>query len=195
MAKRHRCGTDIPAGLTKEAREERKRFERAYLKLLEEPGEISLSILVWGQNPKKKTAASNKRRQIRDELLRRGHNAMFSEEISITSGNLSEKSKEFAQACAAHLVIILVEDAPGALAEFHDFCDHPKIAPKLYVIVPDKYKDGYSGQGALKDLEAAYGGVYWYQDSEMTDCDLLQRTTDRAEALRHIIYRHGSIFK
>ena len=61
---------------------------------------------------------------------------MFSEDLPIQTGNISEKSKEFAQARAAHLIIILVEDAPGALAEAHDFCNHPDIAPNVYVMIP-----------------------------------------------------------
>jgi hypothetical protein len=123
---------DLPTGLDESAKRERERFEAAYRRLLGKGQDISLSILVWGPNPKLDSPVARKRSEIREELNNLGHNAMFSEDIHIQVDNVSEKSKEFAQARAAHLIIILVEDAPGALAEAHDFCNHPDIAPNIY---------------------------------------------------------------
>ncbi|MDA1054326.1 MAG: hypothetical protein O3C40_28100 [Planctomycetota bacterium] len=181
----------MPPGLTKEAQEERKRFEEAYRAYLEEANKVALSVLVWGQNPMGKTRLANKRIQIRDELIELGHNAMFSEDIDLSVEGLSEKSKEFAQARAADLIVILLEDSPGALAETHDFCNHPEIGPKVYAMIPDKYEAGYSGRGAIKDLDEAYGGVYWYEEGEIQSCNVRTRAIARAEALRHIVHRHG----
>jgi hypothetical protein len=116
---------------------------------------------------------------------------MFSEEISPKLKSLSLKSIEFSQAQAAHLIIILVEDSPGAVAEAHDFCNHPELAPKICVLIPRKYKKGYSAQGAIRDLENAYGGVYWYSDRDLTVCKVCARVVNRAEALRFLRYRGG----
>ncbi len=135
-------GPDIPKGLTPEAKRERLRFMKAVESLTTKTGKIALSILVWGQDPKKRTPLARKRRQIRAELRRRGHHALFSEEIAGSAGQFSEKTKEFAQALAAHLIIILVEESPGAMAEAHDFCEHPDIAPKVFVLIPQSYKKG-----------------------------------------------------
>ena len=152
---------------------------------------MSLSILVWGQSPIEKTRLADKRIQIRNELSNLGHNAMFSEDIDLSVDRLSEKSKEFAQARAADIILILLQDSPGALAETHDFCNHPDIGPKVYAMIPTEYKEGYSGRGAIKDLDEAYGGVYWYDEYEIQNCNISTRAIDRAEALRHIIHRHG----
>ena len=150
----------IPPGLTPAAQNERKRFEKEYRKFLKQRKKIALSILVWGQSPKRDSKAAAKRKAIRDKLIKRGHNAMFSEEISGSprkKPHLSEVVKEFAQAAVADLVIILPEDSAGALAEAHDFCGNPKLASKTLVLVPVAYAQGYSAQGAIADLENAYG--------------------------------------
>lgn len=180
-----------PIGLTEEAKREWERYLAAYNAFLEQVRQVSLTILVWGPNPESKSEVARKRHEIRDELRRLGHNALFSEELPQPVEDISEKSKEFAQALAAHLIIILVEDAPGALAEACDFCNHPKIAPKVYVLIPLKYREGYGAQGAIRDLADGHGGVYWYNDTEMSACSVRDRAIKRAEAIRHILYRAG----
>lgn len=183
-----------PTPLTPEAVEARKRFDRKYESFLREAQKESLSILVWGQNPKRRTPPADKREEIRSKLRELGHNAMFSEEIpppngTTAAGQLSEKSKEFAQARAADLVIVLVEDAPGALAETHDFCNHPEIGPKTLIMIPEAYQNGYSAQGAIADAGNAFGNVYWYKPEDVTECNLLGEAVKKAEALRNIHYQ------
>lgn len=162
---------------------------RRYEQFLRASEKVAFSILVWGPSPKKKGAVSRKRKQIRDSLIKNGHNAMFSEDIPPSPTEVSEKSKEFAQALAAHMVIVLVEDAPGALAEAHDFCEIPELIQKIFVLVPKKYEAGYSSRGALADLSEGYGSVYWYEESELKSCQVLARAIRRVEARRHIQVR------
>jgi hypothetical protein len=182
-----------PEGLTPQGRKEWERFLAVYSANLKRAESISLSILVWGPDPQRDSPVSNKRKEIRDELNRLGHNAMFSENIPKDKSGISEKSKEFAEALAAHLIIILVEDSPGALAEAHDFCNHPDIAAKVLILVPRRYKKGYSARGAIKDLEDAHGGVVWYADGDLLVCKVCAHALRRAAALRHLRFRGGSV--
>lgn len=189
-------GTDnrsLPEGLSPEARRARARFDRIYRKRLAKVQKVPLTILVWGPNPASETPAARKRLEIRDRLLVLGHNAMFSEELSNVPGNISEKAKEFEQVQIAHLVIVLIEGAPGALAETHDFGNHPDLYHKFLVMVPKEYRKGYSALGAIRDLSDATGGgsVYWYEARDLAACNVLSRAEKRAEALRNIHYRHG----
>jgi hypothetical protein len=178
-----------PIPLTPEAKRENARYLQVYEANLEQLKVVSLSILVWGPGPNRDSPIAEKRKDIRDELLLRGHNAMFSEDIPTRKNGLSQKSKEFAQAQAADLIIILVEDSAGALGEAHDFCNDPNLAPKTCVMVPRHYRKGYSGQGAFKDLEEAYGGIFWYGEGDIAICKVLTRAVRRAEALRNIRLR------
>lgn len=177
---------NLPSGLNEAAQRERERFEAAYKAFLKEVQEVSLSVLVWGPNPQSDSPIARKRNEIRAELESLGHNAMFSEDLPVQTGNVSEKSKEFAQARAAHLIIILVEDAPGALAEAHDFCNHPDIAPNVYVMIPQKYQKGYSARGAIKDLSEGHGGVHWYKDEDLQVCNVRKQAVKRVEARRRM---------
>jgi len=185
--------THTPVGLSDAAKNKRALFEKKYKALLKNTREVALTVLVWGPNPHAESAVANKRREILDALLKLGHHAAFSEDIENPIDGLSEKSLEFAQALAADLIIILIEDAPGALAEAHDFSNVPELATKIYVMVPQKYHKGYSAKGALKDLSDGYGGVYWYEDDELNRCNVLERAVRRAEARRQILYRAGGV--
>ncbi len=179
----------IPDGLTPEARSSRERFLALVRANLEATRKVPLNVLVWGPSTARVSEIVHKRLEIRESLIAEGFNAMFSEDIRadlVSKSGLSEKSVEFEEARAADLIIILVEDAPGALAEAHDFCNHPDIAPNIYVMFPKKYKEGYSAKGAIHDLASGYGGVYWYKDTEVGSCNVLKQALKRAEARRQI---------
>jgi hypothetical protein len=183
--------TRPPRGLNEAARKERERFMAEYEGFLQDAkNKVSLSIHVWGPNPRAQSTVAKKRKEIHQELGKLGHNAMLSEDLPIGAVNLSAKSREFAQARAAHLIIILVEGSPGALAEAHDFCTHPDIAPKILVMIPSRFRAGYSGLGAIKDLEQGHGGVHWYSASELRRCNVRERAIQCAEARRNMTWVH-----
>ena len=176
---------------TPAAERELARFRASYDHHLRQLDRISLSILVWGPSPESDTPVARKRREIRDRLRRRGHNAMFSEELPGPVGRTSLKSLELAQARAVHLVVVLYGDSPGAVAETHDFCAHPDVAPKVLVIIPRELKDGYAGRGAIRDLQRAHGGVFWYTAQDLSECRVCRRALVRAQALRNLRFHAG----
>ncbi|MYB69514.1 MAG: hypothetical protein F4X75_13565 [Gemmatimonadetes bacterium] len=182
----------LPEPKTEAAKQARKNFERQLKEQERQEQQIAFSILIWGMSPEKNDPIVKKRKDIGTQLLEDGHNAMFSEDLTNLSNDRdrSEKSNEFAQANAADLVIILIEDSPSALAEACDFCNHPDLAPKIYVMAPNSYKTGYAGQGALQELDEGYGGVYWYQEGEVEACHLLTQASKRVKARRSMAYRH-----
>ena len=177
---------------TEAARRARIDFERRVEEQLKQEKNVAFNILVWGMSPAKDKPIAKKRNDIRDQLIEDGHHAMFSEELTHLGDDPghSEKSKEFAQAIKADLIIILIEDSPGALAEACDFCNHPDLASKIYIMAPASYKAGYAGQGALKELDDGYGGVYWYRPRDVEVCHLLKQACKRVRARRSMIYRH-----
>jgi hypothetical protein len=180
----------LPEGLTSAAIKARLRFLRTYNACLEKVRKISLNILIWGAGPMGESEAFQKRIEIRRRLIELGHNAMFSEELG-QQDPFSQKTLEFAQAQAADLVIILLEDSVGALGETHDFANHPDLIEKIYLLAPNKYKQGYSGVGAIRLLEISHGGVYWYDEEEITACCMTSKAVQIAEARRELQYIHG----
>ena len=183
----------LPEPKTEVARQARKRFERQVEEQQNKEQQIAFNILVWGMSPNRDVPMAQKRKDIGSQLIEDGHNAMFSEDLSSLSQDpdLSETSREFAQANAADLIIVLIEDSPDALAEVCDFCARPDLAPKVYIMVPDSYKTGYAGQGALKELDEGYGSVHWYRQEDVDACRILTQTCKRVKARRSMAYRHS----
>jgi hypothetical protein len=177
-----------PVPRSRAAKKRQAQFAAKYAKYMAEANSVVLTVLVWGPSPAKDTPAARKRLEIRNELALLGHIPILSEDIPAAPSGLSEKSKELAQAKAADLIIILNENAPGALTEFHDFCEHPDIASKLLLLIPNDYKMGYSANGAVADFEAAFGLVYWYSERDLEICNVCRRAKMFTEARRNILY-------
>lgn len=182
---------DLPPALTPEAEAARKEFEERFHRQREKLRQVSFNVLVWGPNAAGDGPVARKRRQIRDELIRQGHNAMLSEELtSLSDGDLySEQAHEFFQAEACDAIVVLIEDAPGAMAEVHDFGSNPELARKFVVLAPKRYRDGYSALGALRDLQEAYGVVHWYEEGDLPACEVLSAALRKIEARRFLEYK------
>ena len=140
------------------------------------PGGLASRCSSGGRAPTADSAAARKRIEIRDALRKLGHYAAFSEEFEAPNGNLSEKTKEYAQAMCADLIIV-VQDSPGSLAEVHDFCNDPHLFYKMQIMIPSAYRAGYSVKGAIKDLLDATGGggVYFYTEEDLKSCEVRSR--------------------
>ncbi|HEX2206840.1 MAG TPA: hypothetical protein VHG93_04105 [Longimicrobium sp.] len=182
----------LPPPLTPAAERERARFTAAYERNLERLKDIALSILVWGPAPETDTPVARKRREIRDRLIGEGHYATFSEDVPGAVAGASWKTRELAQARAAHLVVILYGDSPGAIAETHDFCAHPDVSSKVLVIIPRKFRTGYAGRGAIRDLDDAHRAVFWYTDDDLSACRVCGCALRRAQGLRSLRFHGGA---
>ena len=179
---------ELPPALTPEAEEARRAFEEAYHRQRERLRAVSFNVLVWGPHADGTEPVARKRREIRDALIRRGHNAMLSEDLtSLAEDELSsEQANEFFQAHACDVIVVLLEDAPGALAEVHDFSGNPELARKFVILVPREYEQGYSARGALRDLQEAYGVVHWYEEGDLPVCEVLAAALRKVEARRFL---------
>ncbi len=192
MAEKDGNRSVLPGLKTEAARQARRSFDHGVEEQLKKEGQIAFNILVWGMSPDGDAPIARKRKDIGNQLIEDGHNAMFSEDlINLGHGlGLSEASRELAQAREADFIIVLVEGSPGALAEVCDFCVRPDVAHKVYIMAPHSYRDGYPGKGDLQDLDEGYGVVHWYEQQDVAACNLLTQARMRVQARRSIAYRH-----
>jgi hypothetical protein len=175
--------------------EAKKAFEEEFLprlKLLrEQVRKTPLHVLVWGPG-ETGGLLYEKRRQIRDYLVKMGHDANFSEEIPSEvseEDSLSQKTEEFIQARIADLIIVL-QSSYGSVAEVHDFIDYESIARKLLVFIDEKACDGYSYRGALGELDRRYGNVEKYRYPEdIKECHLLTKVLKRVYPMQERKFR------
>jgi len=192
---------DISPGLKPKAQQEMGRWVTEQLALLDELLSEPLRILVWGpgnvapdaQGQERKKAVVLKRLQIRDELINRGHAAIFSEHWPSDKPDISIKLWEYTQACTAHLVILLIEESPGGQGEMHDFSVYEEVVHKLWVMFPRRYENSYAAMSVGSLLDSAHGRVHWYLDDEIESCQVLAYAlkcaakTREAAALRKMI--------
>ncbi len=160
-------------------------FIPRYRDLQAEIRRTPLVILIWGPG-ESGGELYKKRLRIRDALRMKGHAAIFSEEVpgGAIDIPMSLKGQEFLQAHAADFVIV-IQASYGSVAEVHDFAEFRVIAFKLLIFIDEKAQDGYSYQGALKELRALYGNVETYQyPRDITECTLLDKVMQRVEVLQ-----------
>lgn len=164
-------------------------FKPRYDALQHAVRQTPLAILVWGPG----ASAGDlyrKRLQIRDELRRLGHAAMFSEElVGDAPEHLSQKGIEFLQAQAADLIVVM-QTSYGSVAEVHDFASYRVVNFKMVIFIDERAQDGYSYRGALTELKTLYGNVetFKYPD-DITQCHLLRKVIEKVNVLQMVKYR------
>jgi hypothetical protein len=164
-------------------------FKPQYEALQQAVKQTPLVILVWGPGASAGDLYQ-KRVQIRDELRRRGHAAVFSEELEGGGpDSLSQKGIEFLQAQAADLIVVM-QASYGSVAEVHDFAEHRVINFKMLIFIDERAADGYSYRGALAELKILYNNVetYKYPD-DITQCNLLKKVVEKVDVLQMVKYR------
>jgi hypothetical protein len=184
---------DISQAHLPKAQEEMGRWHSEQQALLKELLSEPLRILVWGpgnvapeaQGQERKKAVVQKRIQIRDELNKCGHTAIFSEDWPSDRRNIPVHIWEYTQADTAHLIILLIEESAGGLGEMHDFANHKDIVRKMLVMIPRRYELSYSAMGVVYLLDKDDRSVYWYADNEIEDCQVLTEALNRAEMMRY----------
>ncbi len=67
---------------TEAAKRARKSFERQVEEQQNKEQQIAFNILVWGMAPDRDVPIAQKRKDIGNQLIEDGHNAMFSEDLS-----------------------------------------------------------------------------------------------------------------
>jgi hypothetical protein len=164
-------------------------FKPKYEALQQAVKQTPLVILVWGPGASAGDLYQ-KRLQIRDELRRRGHAAVFSEELEGGApDSLSQKGIEFLQAQAADLIVVM-QASYGSVAEVHDFAEHRVVNFKMLIFIDEKATDGYSYRGALAELKALYNNVETYKYPEdIVQCNLLKKVVEKVNVLQMVKYR------
>lgn len=174
---------EVPDGLTPEARRAREDFYRDYERFLKSVRKIALKVLIWGPALTLASPLTNKRLEIRNALRKRGHFAAFSEEITVGQADIPLNLDEYAQASAADFIIVLAGETLGATGELHDIGSDPKLVQKTFAMFPRSQENGYAGLGIVRQLQGR-GAVHWYEESELTQCNVLTQAIERTEMLR-----------
>jgi hypothetical protein len=180
----------LPEPITSEADQELADLMKLLDQRLQSITCIPFKILVWGPALRSETAIARKRRDIYEELRKKGHKTYYSEQFPRKPG-ISQRIFQEEQGRLVDLIILLVgSGTDGSIGEMHDFCDHPDLAPKILLLVSIELQDGYDGAGILWEYDN--GGTVklkWYQPEEMQVCNVLSKAIDFVAARQNREHR------
>jgi hypothetical protein len=157
---------------------------------------IQLDILVFGPQVRtfstepRTLSLQNKRIQIRDELIARGHNAKYAEELvdpTLTGPDNNAAFQELLIMKAYDLVVNVV-DSPGSIVEATMISMSPEIARKTSLFLDGNYVGGLVHSVCLQAQEiGAHYQTYVYP-TDLDDCHLLGYVLDRVRITQKIKY-------
>lgn len=153
---------------------------------------ISLNILVFGpqvhplSTDERTRNLQNKRKEIRAELEKQGHNVRYGEEL--VEPNLPDpEHNEFIQELVImeeYDLIVALVDSPGSITEATLIASKPQLASKSALFMDGGYKDGLVAKACMnaKNL-GAFFQHYTYPD-DLVNCHLLTHVVGRAKQIR-----------
>jgi hypothetical protein len=183
----------LPRGLSAAAQQRRLRFLTDYKQSLHDVVQsVALAVLVWGPALDIDTPVAKKRWEIRAKLEENGHFSMFSEELDDGNDPLDQLLAEgqglllkaLLQAKHADFLILLLDNrASGVISEL-SICERRDIAAKVFVLVPEIFRNTFVHRGAIATIEGGNGAVDWYTEDEVTSCNVLTKAVLRVEQRR-----------
>lgn len=125
-----------------------------------------LKVLIWGPGPSDEVLYK-KRCEIREQLIRLGHQADFSETVwtpqKLEASGLNLTVAEYLQS-KSYDYIICIMASPGSIGEVHDFAKDKYIACKMMICLDESHKSGYSAHGTLRIFEGQNGKIDWFEN-------------------------------
>lgn len=153
---------------------------------------IKLNILVFG--PQVTTLSADeptrnlqlKRKQIREELEKLGHNPRYAEELVDPSlGNMMMQEELIMR---EYDLIITLVGSPGSIMEASFIARNPQLAQKSQLFMDAAHTGGLVADGCrLAEELGAYFKEYVYP-TDLVDCHLLSFVKERVAAAQKIRY-------
>ncbi len=193
----------VSTGLSPAAQQRLQRFKTEYNQSLRDDLEaIALAVVVWGPGVDVDSPAAQKRWDIKEALVEKGHAPVFSEELDDeedlqglieTGEGLLLKALHQAKN-ADFLILLLDERATGVITEL-SICIRRDIAAKVFVMVPENFQNNFTYTGAITMIQGGNGAVQLYTHTDLEQCYVLTAVVKRVEARRRLFawQRSGAI--
>ena len=150
---------------------------------------LPLAVVVWGPGPNQTSAAAFTRLQLRDELIRNGHIADFSEDLIDPESPLALPVQQLAHVEAADLVLS-IPDSIGSFAEIHDFARLPAVANKIIAFLNREWADNYSSRSLVELQSQATCAVEPYDATNLPGC-IIERAMEHVRRLQQLHFFQG----
>ncbi len=171
----------------------RKEFDKRVSKLRGKLNEISLNIIICGPGQvftREQEIIFDKRKEIKDQLKAKGHNAFFVEDEK--GIELSLLTEEIIRAKEADIIILLASSY-GAVGEAQIFSRFNDIVYKM-IIFMDKERRGGFNHATLSLVGRAYNNFFEYSfDEDIASCNVLKKVLEIVQARRELRFLEGMI--
>jgi hypothetical protein len=151
---------------------------------------IPIAALIWG--PAATSPDGAVRRQLKEELEKRGHLANYSEDLIDLSSSHSVMAQQVAHA-ESHDIVFSIPSTPGSTAEIHDFARIPWLSNKIVAFLNQNWNNGYSNQSLIQLQSTATCQIQLYDPANSPEC-IIARAIELVSRLQEVYYFAGRRF-
>ena len=175
--------------LSPEAERYREAVDHRRAAVLQQVRKLPIAVLIWGPAPTAGTTAASVRSQLREELVRNGHLAQFSEELVDPGSPFGLQIQQLSHV-EAYDIVFSIPDSPGSIAEIHDFAKTPHLAHKIIAFLNQNWNSGYSNQTLLELQSRITCAVELYDPANLPVC-VISKALELVQRLQEIYYHLG----
>jgi hypothetical protein len=175
--------------LTPAAIQYREEVERRRLAALKQVDELPIAVLIWGPSPTSCSLAAQTRVQLRDELIKDGHLAQFSEDLIDPASGRGIQLQQLTHV-QSHDIVFSIPDSPGSIAEIHDFAKVPGLSHKIITFLDRGWSPGYSNQALLELESQVTCAIELYDSTDLPAC-IIKKAKSVVRRLQEIYYFAG----
>lgn len=144
---------------------------------------LTLRVLVWGPSPKDTGPLGKKRKEIRTEIERGGHQVLFSEDL--TSGDQPISLQELAHLDCVECVVNFAASY-GAIGEAHEYAH--VLREKLLLWLHEDARQGFIGAGLAQELRPVGTEPIFFRDGDVSSCVIAAASADWIESMRGYLW-------
>jgi hypothetical protein len=175
--------------LTPEAGRYLVEVNRRRTAVLQAVTKLPIAVLIWGPAPTAGTPASDARSRLKDELIKNGHLAQFSEELVEPGLPFSLELQQLSHV-EAYDIVFSIPDSPGSIAEIHDFSKAPGLAHKIVAFLNQSWNDGYSNRTLIELQSRVTCAVELYDPANLPSC-IIDKALELVRRLQELYYLLG----
>lgn len=166
-----------------------RQVEERRKKALERIRQVPIACLIWGPNDNSGTPTANCRKKLKEELIRLGHYACYSEDLYDPTCDISNLLQQAAQV-EAFDIVFSIPDSPGSIAEINQFARVPFIGPKIVAYLDSAWDNGFANKALIDIQSPSTCKIQPYNSKDLPDF-IIKDSIDFVKRLQEAQYLNG----
>jgi TIR domain len=180
-----------PESMSAEAGATTPAFKQDYDRIRDDMMKIVFTILIWEPSQSTHDLIANERRAIHQALMDQRHRTMLGSTLPVPEG-ASLQDCEITQANTSDITFVIVEPEISSVIEWREFYRiyDEAFLNKTYCYYPEIAKTAPKGE-LLDENLCAVKRLYYYKETEITNCHIRTEVLNWVQTKRTLIYRSG----